>query len=560
MAAHLRTLTLSTLFVNIFLNNAAINLYISNQELQRVLGFDSELYYIRRSEENWNAIHHQLMISEYISHIIFRWQDEQLPSFPSTTLYSAKIYSSSSDVINPPTLSLESSEKVPTQEKEFQINVTCKAKVTGFSTVYLQLNLTTYHSKQVKGRLVNLEFQFKKLCKDTPLIIDKRNTEEENDGNIRRRETDEHTGVAVNKTNVFYIAVGVVCSIILIIVTAVGFLHVHSMPKQTEESKHGLINNEVTDAVPAKPNVPEALKAAIAEKKQRELMHNLKDFIIRRNLLTLGNAVQEGSFGRAYIGTLINAESGEDMKVLVKTVTDNASPEQVTLFMMESGMLKRTAHHNVLPLMHLCFDETRPPLFIFPYLNRGNLKNYLRLSRTAEPLLKPLTTRDIVLMALQVARGLQYLARRRCIHKDVATRNCVVDEELHVKVSDNSLSRDFFPGDYHCLGDNENRPVRWMAVECLETNTYLIASDVWSYGVLLWELSSLSQTPYANVDPFEMLTYLKSGLRLPQPANCPDELFTVMACCWALSPEDRPQFTQIIACLEAFINKLNAFI
>ena len=78
--------------------------------------------------------------------------------------------------------------------------------------------------------------------------------------------------------------------------------------------------------------------------------------------------------------------------------------------------------------------------------------------------------------------------------------------------------------------------------------------------MLLWELSSLAQTPYASVDPFEMLTYLKSGLRLPQPANCPDDLFTVMACCWALSPEERPHFTQIIACLEAFINKLNAFI
>ena len=164
-------------------------------------------------------------------------------------------------------------------------------------------------------------------------------------------------------------------------------------------------------------------------------------------------------------------------------------------------------------------------------------------------------------MSLQVARGLQYLARRHIVHKDVATRNCVVDEELHVKVCDKALARDFFPGDYHCLGDsNESRPVRWMAAECLESGQYQPLSDVWSYGVLLWELCSLAQTPYANVDPFEMLSYLQSGLRLPQPPNCPDDLFTVMACCWALSPEERPHFTQIIACLDAFLNKLNAFI
>lgn len=82
----------------------------------------------------------------------------------------------------------------------------------------------------------------------------------------------------------------------------------------------------------------------------------------------------------------------------------------------------------------------------------------------------------------------------------------------------------------------------------------------WSYGVLLWELMSLAQTPYSNVDPLEMLKYLKSGLRLPQPANCPDDFFTVMACSWALSPEERPHCTQIITCLEAFLNTLNAFI
>ena len=89
---------------------------------------------------------------------------------------------------------------------------------------------------------------------------------------------------------------------------------------------------------------------------------------------------------------------------------------------------------------------------------------------------------------------------------------------------------------------------------------YNLSLFQWSYGVLLWELTTLAQTPYANVDPFEMLRYLKAGFRLPQPPNCPDDLFTVMACCWALAPEERPHFSQVVTCLEGFYSTLNAFI
>lgn len=99
-----------------------------------------------------------------------------------------------------------------------------------------------------------------------------------------------------------------------------------------------------------------------------------------------------------------------------------------------------------------------------------------------------------------------------------------VDDNLKVQIADNALSRDLFPSDYHCLGDNENRPIKWLAIESLLHKTFSPPSDVWSFGVLLWELTTLAQQPYVEIDPFEMAAYLKDGYRLAQPINCPDEL------------------------------------
>ncbi|EPY84817.1 hypothetical protein CB1_000443007 [Camelus ferus] len=135
-----------------------------------------------------------------------------------------------------------------------------------------------------------------------------------------------------------------------------------------------------------------------------------------------------------------------------------------------------------------------------------------------------------------------------------------IDDTLQVKITDNALSRDLFPMDYHCLGDNENRPVRWMALESLVNNEFSSASDVWAFGVTLWELMTLGQTPYVDIDPFEMAAYLKDGYRIAQPINCPDELFAVMACCWALDPEERPKFQQLVQCLTEFHAALGAYV
>lgn len=135
-------------------------------------------------------------------------------------------------------------------------------------------------------------------------------------------------------------------------------------------------------------------------------------------------------------------------------------------------------------------------------------------------------------MAIQMAYRMSYLDKRKVIHKDLAAGNYATDDTLQVKITDNTLSRDMFPMDYHYENDDESRPVRWMTLESLFNNEFSSASDMWDFKVMLRELVTLGQTPYVDIDPFEMAAYLEDGYWIAQPINCPDELFAVTACCW----------------------------
>nr|CAD7431244.1 unnamed protein product [Timema monikensis] len=188
------------------------------------------------------------------------------------------------------------------------------------------------------------------------------------------------------------------------------------------------------------------------------------------------------------------------------------------------------------------------------------LRRFFESSNNVEGVAHTLTTQEVVGMALQIIQGMQFLHKKHLLHRDLATRNCVVDPEFHVRITEQALARDLFPADYHCLGDNFNRPVKWLAIESLVHNTFSTVSDVWSYGVLLWELTTLAQQPYVEIDPFEMAAYLRDGYRLSQPINCPDELFAVMAYCWAMSPDDRPTFSQLQICLQDFYKQLTKYV
>ncbi|XP_055858556.1 tyrosine-protein kinase Drl isoform X1 [Episyrphus balteatus] len=273
---------------------------------------------------------------------------------------------------------------------------------------------------------------------------------------------------------------------------------------------------------------------------------------VQPGTLLCQHLIKEGTYGRIYAGRI-----GDSCDILIKTVVDGASLTQVACLLQDASMLIGVSHQNILAPMMANTELPGPPEIAYPNPAKGNLKIFLQKSRETN---SPLSTRTLVEFGLHVTKGLAHLHSLGILHKDIATRNCYLDSESYVKICDSALSRDLFPDDYHCLGDNENRPLKWMALETLQKKYYSGTSDIWSLGVLFWELATLATIPFEEVDIFELTPYLMDGFRLGQPINCPDEFFTVMSCCWLTDPKQRPSFPQLLAYLQDFHEDLGKYI
>ncbi|NXJ70794.1 RYK kinase, partial [Rostratula benghalensis] len=370
-------------------------------------------------------------------------------------------------------------------------------------------------------------------------------------------------------TRVFYISVGVCCAVIFLVAIILAVLHLHSMKRIELDDRYifklfeCLLGDTFARICGSSWLKVSSLWFYIG--KNIPLLNGYSiPFVspVGFHHITLHSfcILSLGTFGRIFHGILIEEKDpSKEKQVFVKTVKGKCLSRR-EVFICWCPLLSLSSR-NLLPITHVCIEEGEKPMVLLPYMNWGNLKLFLRQCKLVEannP--QAISQQDLVHMAIQIACGMSYLARREVIHKDLAARNCVIDDALQVKITDNALSRDLFPMDYHCLGDNENRPVRWMALESLVNNEFSSASDVWAFGVTLWELMTLGQTPYVDIDPFEMAAYLKDGYRIAQPINCPDELFAVMACCWALDPEERPKFQQLVQCLTEFHAALGAYV
>lgn len=548
----------------------SVSLYLSEDEVRRLIGLDAELYYVRNDLISHYALSFNLLVPSETNFLHFTWHAK------SKVEYKLGFQVDNYVAMDMPQVNISVQGEVPRTLSVFRVELSCTGKVDSEVMILMQLNLTVNSSKN----FTVLNFKRRKMCykkleevKTSAL-----------DKNASRTIYDPVHAAPTTSTRVFYISVGVCCAVIFLVAIILAVLHLHSMKRielddsiSASSSSQGLSqpSTQTTQYLRADtPNNATPITSSSGYPTLRiekndlrsvtllEAKAKVKDIAISRERITLKDVLQEGTFGRIFHGILLDEkDSNKEKQAFVKTVKDQASEVQVTMMLTESCKLRGLHHRNLLPITHVCIEEGEKPMVILPYMNWGNLKLFLRQCKLVEannP--QAISQQDLVHMAIQIACGMSYLARREVIHKDLAARNCVIDDTLQVKITDNALSRDLFPMDYHCLGDNENRPVRWMALESLVNNEFSSASDVWAFGVTLWELMTLGQTPYVDIDPFEMAAYLKDGYRIAQPINCPDELFAVMACCWALDPEERPKFQQLVQCLTEFHAALGAYV
>ncbi|XP_038856642.1 tyrosine-protein kinase RYK isoform X2 [Salvelinus namaycush] len=548
-------------------NRPSVNVYMSEEEVKKLLGLDAELYYVRDDVVNHYALSFILPVSSETNSLHFTWRSKDKVD------YRMGFHVDNPAAMNQPQSNISNQGEVPRTASVFRVDLFCSGKVDGEAVLTVQLNLTIH-----SNNFTVLNFKRRKICHKR-IDPDLKMPPVSNNKTVQRPENG--VSIPTTSTRVFYISVGVCCAVIFLVAIVLAVMHLHSMKRvelddsvSDSGSSQGLSQPSTQTTQYLRADTPNNASAVTSYPSLRiekndlrsvsllEAKAKVKDISISRLRVTLRDVLHEGTFGRIFHGVLLDEKDpAKEKQCFVKTVKDHASEVQVTMMLTESCKLRGLHHRNLLPISHVCTEEGEKPMVLLPYMNWGNLKLFLRQCKLAEannP--QAISQQDLVHMAIQIACGMSYLARREVIHKDLASRNCVIDNSMQVKICDNALSRDLFPMDYHCLGDNENRPVRWMALESLLNHDFSSASDVWAFGVTLWELMTLGQTPYVDIDPFEMAAYLKDGYRIAQPINCPDELFAVMACCWALDPEERPKFQQLVQCLTEFHAALGAYV
>ncbi|CAL1681905.1 unnamed protein product [Lasius platythorax] len=317
-------------------------------------------------------------------------------------------------------------------------------------------------------------------------------------------------------------------------------------------------------------------------------------FELNSQKLKLKGVLGSGAYGIVRLASLQD-EFGDITDVAVKMMKDDPTIEDIKSFHQEISMMRSAGQHpNIVSLIGYCTLYNKP-LLVVEYCSKGDLQTYLRtvwqnlvnavFERRTHLKFEPLsfankdihqgksesfckntrtitnrlydiqqdvikytenvTSADLLNFARQVATGMEFLSSNRIVHRDLAARNVLVRPDRVVKISDFGLSRDIYQENVYRKKGNGKLPLKWMAIEALTHQIYTTYSDVWAFGILLWEIVTLGAMPYPGTPTNRILQLLKSGYRMERPPNCGRELYNIMHSCWNLRPQSRPTFTEL---------------
>ncbi|XP_044009399.1 insulin receptor-like [Aphidius gifuensis] len=270
---------------------------------------------------------------------------------------------------------------------------------------------------------------------------------------------------------------------------------------------------------------------------------------IDRSKIKITGNIGMGHFGMVYHGIL-----NDNIKVAIKTIPEPCTEKSKNLFLNEASVMKKFSTYHLVKLIGVVSDGT-PPYVVMELMEQGDLKNYLRRVRQTPK--RPNKLR-LVRMAGEISDGMAYLEAHKYVHRDLAARNCMISQNLVVKIGDFGLARDIYETDYYKVGNDKSLPIRWMSPENLSDGVFSSYSDVWSFGIVIYELQSMAALPYQGMSHEEVMSYILRHGKI-QPCLIEDNpcevLESIQERCFSWNPTDRPSFVEIVAELESYLEQ-----
>ncbi|XP_049629821.1 focal adhesion kinase 1 isoform X6 [Suncus etruscus] len=285
--------------------------------------------------------------------------------------------------------------------------------------------------------------------------------------------------------------------------------------------------------------------AEIIDEEDTYTMPSTRDYEIQRDRIELGRCIGEGQFGDVHQGVYMSPENPA-LAVAIKTCKNCTSDSVREKFLQEALTMRQFDHPHIVKLIGVITEN--PVWIIMELCTLGELRSFLQVRKYS------LDLASLILYAYQLSTALAYLESKRFVHRDIAARNVLVSSGDCVKLGDFGLSRYMEDSTYYKASKGK-LPIKWMAPESINFRRFTSASDVWMFGVCMWEILMHGVKPFQGVKNNDVIGRIENGERLPMPPNCPPTLYSLMTKCWAYDPSRRPRFTELKAQLSAILEE-----
>ncbi|XP_066571921.1 focal adhesion kinase 1 isoform X4 [Amia ocellicauda] len=277
-------------------------------------------------------------------------------------------------------------------------------------------------------------------------------------------------------------------------------------------------------------------------------LEEARDYEIQRERIELGRCIGEGQFGDVHQGVYMSPEN-PSLSVAIKTCKNCTSDSVREKFLQEALTMRQFDHPHIVKLIGVITEN--PVWIIMELCTLGELRSFLQVRKYN------LDLASLILFAYQLSTALAYLESKRFVHRDIAARNVLVSSTDCVKLGDFGLSRYMEDSSYYKASKGK-LPIKWMAPESINFRRFTSASDVWMFGVCMWEILMYGVKPFQGVKNNDVIGRIENGERLAMPHNCPPTLYSLMTKCWAYDPSKRPRFTELKAQLSTILEEEKA--